>query len=699
MPAIAMKSDPLSIYADGVVAKAGGKSWPLPLKATSIAVDVRGGIAFVRATRSFSNAEDRLIEATLTFPIPGDAVLTGLKASIDGREIVGVAKSRKEARTTYEQAIDDGKASVLHEELLRGIHMLSVGNLAPGKEADVVVTYAVPLNFAGPYPTLRIPTTIGEVYGRSPLPASDDIETSDVVLEADVSVSSDSGSATVDGLAGANGRVRLDGAIVISLPGWRPVPLKGTAANGASVTIRTAPIGGGEKELDVTLLTDISGSTGELLPNSDSPTTKWTAMRDGFRRAASGLRSGDRLRLYEFDSNVTPLGEASGPSASDLADRITAHRGGTRIGLAIEAVARAHPGKDIVLVTDGRSHDIDVQALARKESRIHVVLVGPDALDAHVGRLAALTGGHCLVAEGLNVADAITSAFAACRVPVSHARFSGTASNPASLAIGRSGADISISWGKPSKRGADDVGRFAAGLAVAGMTEDDATGMAISHGLCTHLTSLVLVDEAGERQSGIPATRKVPLMRSAFRSIAPQSLSLVASGAPMAMLSATPTFDGAWMDPTPKIPGVRRYPAPKGGSAPDLPKLPKWPDVGMFPDETIPTSFPMPTGRTTFRQDMGLLASDVDWDDIAGRDLPREMSLLPRHVQLWVMKAAAEASVETLAKALGKPSILVAIALLAAAAKGYRSATRLSRSVLGGASEVDVAAATRSLAA
>jgi hypothetical protein len=41
--------------------------------------------------------------------------------------------------------------------------------------------------------------------------------------------------------------------------------------------------------------------------------------------------------------------------------------------------------------------------------------------------------------------------------------------------------------------------------------EEQATELAERHGLVTHLTSLLLVDEAGEMQEGLPALRKVAL--------------------------------------------------------------------------------------------------------------------------------------------------------------------------------------------
>ena len=98
---------------------------------------LEGGLAVVRTERVFRNAESRSIEATLTFPVPVHATLFGLATRIDGRLLRGVAQRRDAARTCYEAAVDRGHSAVLHEELLRGVHMLSLAHVPPGAEVTV----------------------------------------------------------------------------------------------------------------------------------------------------------------------------------------------------------------------------------------------------------------------------------------------------------------------------------------------------------------------------------------------------------------------------------------------------------------------------------------------------------------------------------------------------------------------------------
>ena len=55
------------------------------------------------------------------------------------------------------------------------------------------------------------------------------------------------------------------------------------------------------------------------------------------------------------------------------------------------------------------------------------------------------------------------------------------------------------------------VAALVASLALPAFDTESAARFAETEGLVTHLTSLVLVDESGTVQQGIPATRKVAL--------------------------------------------------------------------------------------------------------------------------------------------------------------------------------------------
>ena len=166
---------------DGLTTFVNGERVPMPLIGTDIHVEVLAGAATVKTTRRFRNAEQAPIEAIMTFPVGFDAVVTGLAATIDGRRMVGVAKEKAEAREAYETALDTGRMSVLHEEALRGIHILSVGALPPGAEVSVELEQVAPLTEVSGKQFLRLPMTAGQLYGNSPLMPADDLVTSEAV--------------------------------------------------------------------------------------------------------------------------------------------------------------------------------------------------------------------------------------------------------------------------------------------------------------------------------------------------------------------------------------------------------------------------------------------------------------------------------------------------------------------------------------
>ena len=122
---------------EGLTAFQGGAGRFIPMQATDIDIQITAGVAIIRTQRVFRNDEDVAIEAVLTMPVGFDAVVTGLSATVDDRKLVAVAKPQSAARDDYEVAIDKGKMAILHEEVLKGVHTLSVAQLAPGKEVVI----------------------------------------------------------------------------------------------------------------------------------------------------------------------------------------------------------------------------------------------------------------------------------------------------------------------------------------------------------------------------------------------------------------------------------------------------------------------------------------------------------------------------------------------------------------------------------
>lgn len=510
---------PLATLRDGVTGFAGDRSRPMPLAAMRVEVAIAAGLAVVTTTRRFRNAESEPVEAVLAFPVAFDAVVTGLSAQVDGRTLVASAQARDEARDTYEGAVARGKLAVLHEEALKGVHVLTVGQIGPGAEVAVTVETVTPLTLAGTTQLLRIHTTVGELYGTSPLMPADDLVTGEGALDtATLAARAAQGRLVLEGAGPVTGEhaVPLDRPIVLSLEGGTLGERTGRDAFGRAVRLAMAPAPATDRPLDCAVLFDRSGSTGSA--EGGSGLTVWEALRQGLAAAFAGLPPHDRVALWQFDSACQPLGEGRGPvEAGRLLGRLGAPAGGTELGQAVETVARSG-ARDVLVLTDGQTHASEAHSAAASGCRISAVLVGDGSLDAGVGHLAALTGGQVAWAPAAAVGTVIATALDGLRLPATAASGAVAAGRPSRVEACRGGVVLAASWHDAPEHapgGADAVGRYAAALALPLLPAGEAGAFAAAHGLCTHLTSLVLVDEAGEAQEGLPAMRKVPLAQRA----------------------------------------------------------------------------------------------------------------------------------------------------------------------------------------
>jgi hypothetical protein len=687
MTASIVGNDPLARFLRD---RAAGKH-PIPLNATRIDVTIRGGLAIVTTERTFRNLEKQSIEATMTFPVPVDATLCSLTARIDGRTLQAVAQARAQARTTYEDAIDRGKAAVLHEELLKGIHMLSVAHVAPDAEIVVVDTWTAPLSFVEAAPQLRIPTTVGEIYGRSPFSPGDDLVTGDAVHEATVSVACEDGTATLlraGAPTGGGYRVTLDRPIDIAVAGWRKRTLAGVAADGRQVTLEIEPSPKVDAGLDLDLLFDHSGSMSEhAAGDREIAASKFEVARDALAAVARDRLTGaDRIRLWQFNDTVDFVGAASGKKCNALVARLSETGGGTEIGRAFDAVIAQGRSKDVLIVTDGKSWAFDPQKVSRAGLRVTAVLIGEDALEAGIAHLAGMTGGQAFIAAGSDAGAAITAALEAARVP--HQPLAPIADAPSRIEVLRRGARLVASWGEQTQGQATADGRLigatAAMLAIPGMADAAAGKLAEAEGIVCHLTSLVLVDEVGVRHEGIPASRKVELM-------APLAAAMPVGAARVAAACCYEPEVDARARSSGMVFKSLGGPSGRGGLMQRLSgflsdSLAAPPSSGTSMAKTQPASPPA--------LDLGDLVGLIDWDADPEALRRGDLSDLPTSVVMAIQSAARLPEIVALARTIGIDPVVAVIALLArAAGRSNRSAQRLSRALLGGAQGADLEAA------
>jgi hypothetical protein len=140
------------------------------------------------ASRRRSHSRCRRMQRCLIWP-----------PDIGERLLIAGARRRRDARAQYEGAVDASKTAVLPEEVPRGVHILSVAHVPPGAEVEVRSTWALTLTHIEDRGRLHIPLTVADIYGRSPLPDSDDLVHGGPADVAQLNVDCRDGSVTLRG--------------------------------------------------------------------------------------------------------------------------------------------------------------------------------------------------------------------------------------------------------------------------------------------------------------------------------------------------------------------------------------------------------------------------------------------------------------------------------------------------------------------
>ena len=115
-------------------------------------------------TQRYVNSESHPIEAVYAFPLDEGAAVCGFEAIIDGTLVVGEVKEREDAFRMYDDAIEKGHGAFLLDEERPDVFQASVGNLPPGKEVLIKLTYVTELPAADTGLRFSIPTTISPRY-------------------------------------------------------------------------------------------------------------------------------------------------------------------------------------------------------------------------------------------------------------------------------------------------------------------------------------------------------------------------------------------------------------------------------------------------------------------------------------------------------------------------------------------------------
>ena len=147
-----------------IKAGAGLEGIPIPLLEVGIHVVVRNFIAEVEMTQRYRNTQESPLEVLYTFPVEEEAAVTGCTAVLGDQTIVARVQENRRAERMYEEAVKENKTAVLLSSARPDIFQLRVGQLAPGAECEVRVSYVVELPVEEASTRLTIPTTIAPKY-------------------------------------------------------------------------------------------------------------------------------------------------------------------------------------------------------------------------------------------------------------------------------------------------------------------------------------------------------------------------------------------------------------------------------------------------------------------------------------------------------------------------------------------------------
>jgi len=136
----------------------------LPLKKTSVELDVSAGQVAARVTQVFENDTPYPLEAAYIFPLPSRASVTDMELRVGERIIKSVVQEKEEAKKTYEQAKKAGKKTALLEQERPNIFTTSIANFMPGETVSVSFTYMEPIAYDNGCYHLNFPMVVGQRY-------------------------------------------------------------------------------------------------------------------------------------------------------------------------------------------------------------------------------------------------------------------------------------------------------------------------------------------------------------------------------------------------------------------------------------------------------------------------------------------------------------------------------------------------------
>jgi len=113
----------------------------VPLEHVHVEACIVDTTAEVKITQRYINQQSFPIEAIYAFPLDEHAAICEFEAEINGKKVIGVVKSKNQAKVEYNQAIQRGDGAYLLEQDKPDIFQAKVGNIPPGDIVSISIKY------------------------------------------------------------------------------------------------------------------------------------------------------------------------------------------------------------------------------------------------------------------------------------------------------------------------------------------------------------------------------------------------------------------------------------------------------------------------------------------------------------------------------------------------------------------------------
>ncbi len=414
----------------------------IPLQRVEVTARVDDLLFTVTARQHYRNITKKNIETLYTFPLAWGCTLLTLSATVAGKTWQGAVLPKEQAEQDYERAIAAGDTPIMVEKSGDGLYTAQLGNLKPGEDAVIEITYAQLLRVEQGQVRLSIPTTVAPRYGdaakvgKLKQPASVDVAADaayPLSLQIEVAgtlsklpIHCPSHDMQVQALDNSTtlslfGQAFLDRDVVLLINEVPQQQVVTVAQDGdefhalLSVT-PSIPLESSSSSCEVQLkvLVDCSGSmSGESMELAKA----------GLMALMPLLSSADRVSFSRFGSHckrVIARMTGASPEFKDASlipaiESTDSDMGGTEMNRALEDTFNIQAHRDdrpvnVLVITDGEIWDIEstIQLARESNHRVFAIGVGSSPAESLLRDIAAFSDGACeLVSPKEDMAGAI----------------------------------------------------------------------------------------------------------------------------------------------------------------------------------------------------------------------------------------------------------------------------------------------------